>query len=89
MQSISAASASDSILDHASGSESGLYKTLCCLTNLAGFISIGVFATHGTGYRLNHPEAIGPFLGTLVQLVGLVVALPGGGASTVKSYLSK
>jgi hypothetical protein len=53
---------------------------------LAGFISIDVFTTHGTGYRLNHPEEIGPFDGTPVQLLGLIVAMVGGIASTVKSY---
>jgi hypothetical protein len=53
---------------------------------LAGFISVGVFTTHGTGYRLTHPEAIGPFIGTLVQLFGLIVAPVGGVASAVKSY---
>jgi hypothetical protein len=42
---------------------------------LAGFISIGVFTTHGTAYRLSHPEDVGPLLGTLVQLLGLIVAL--------------
>jgi hypothetical protein len=56
---------------------------------LAGFISIGVFTTHGTGYRLNHPDAIGPFIGTLVQLLGLIVALVGGVASTIKSYSAR
>jgi hypothetical protein len=56
---------------------------------LAGFISVGVFTTHGTGYRLNHPEAIGPFIGTLVQLFGLIVALVGGVASTIKSYSAR
>jgi hypothetical protein len=53
---------------------------------LAGFVSIGVFTTHGTGYRLSHPEAIGPFLGTLVQLLGLTIAIVAGITSTVKSY---
>ena len=56
---------------------------------LAGFISVGVFRTHGTGYRLNHPEAIGPFIGTLVQMLGLIVALVSGVASTIKSYSVK
>jgi hypothetical protein len=54
---------------------------------LAGFISIGVFATPGTGYRLSHSEAIGPFIGTLVQLLGLIIAIVAGIASTVKGYL--
>jgi hypothetical protein len=56
---------------------------------LAGFISVGVFTTHGTGYRLNHPEAIAPFIGTLVQLFGLIVALVGGVANTIKSYSAR
>ena len=56
---------------------------------LAGFISVGVFTTRGTGYRLNRPEDIGPFIGTLVQLFGLIVALVGGIASTIKSYSAR
>ena len=29
--------------------------------------STGVFATPGTGYRLRHPETVGPFLGTVEE----------------------
>jgi hypothetical protein len=54
---------------------------------LAGFISIGVFTTHGTGYRLSHPEDVGPLIGTLMQLLGLMIALLAGVASTMRSYL--
>lgn len=56
---------------------------------LAGFVSIGVFVTPGTGFRLSHPEAMGPFIGTLVQLLGLVIAVVAGIASTVKAYAGK
>ncbi len=45
---------------------------------LAGLISIGVFTTPGTAYRLRHPEEIGPLIGTLVQLLGLLFALIAG-----------
>jgi hypothetical protein len=53
---------------------------------LAGFISIGVFTTSGTGYRLGHPADIGPLLGTLVQLTGLLIALIAGIAAIIKNY---
>ena len=55
---------------------------------LAGFISVGVFTTAGTGYRLSHPADIGPLLGTLIQLIGLVIALAAGIAAIVKNYKS-
>ncbi len=45
---------------------------------LAGLICIGVFATRGAAYRLSHPEDVGPLVGTLVQLVGLLFALIAG-----------
>jgi hypothetical protein len=55
---------------------------------LAGFVSIGVFTKSGTGYRLSHPEDVGPLIGTLIQLPGLLISLVAGIASTVKSYVS-
>ena len=53
---------------------------------LAILISIGVFTTAGTAYRLNHPQDIGPLIGTLVQLAGLVFALIAGIAATVRVF---
>lgn len=53
---------------------------------LAGKIAMGVFTFPGTGLRLSHPEVIGPFLGTVVQLAGLIIALIAGTASTIHSY---
>lgn len=50
---------------------------------LAGLIGIGVFATPGTAYRLAHPEDIGPLIGTLMQLIGLLFALIAGIATLV------
>lgn len=54
-------------------------------TLMSGFIWIGVFATSGTGQRLGHPEVIGPFSGTMIQLAGLMVTLIAGIAGLVKS----
>ena len=50
---------------------------------LVGLIWIGVFATPGTADRLIHPGDIGPFLGTLVQLAGMTLALVAGLMTTV------
>jgi hypothetical protein len=55
-----------------------------CITGRV--ISIGVFTTAGTGYRLNHPADTGPFLGTLVQLCGLIIAIAAGIAGIFKNY---
>ena len=56
---------------------------------LAALISIGVFTTHGTAERLSHPTDVGPFVGTVVQLIGLVVALVVGIRSTTNAYVSR
>jgi hypothetical protein len=53
---------------------------------LAGKIAMGVFTFPGTGLRLSHPEIFGPFLGTLVQLAGLIIALVAGMAGSIYSY---
>ena len=53
---------------------------------LAVLISVGVFTTRGTAYRLEHPQDIGPLLGTLVQLAGLLLALIAGVASIVAGF---
>jgi hypothetical protein len=45
---------------------------------LAGLVCIGIFATPGIAYRLSHPEDVGPLIGTLVELVGLIFALIAG-----------
>ena len=53
---------------------------------LGVFISIGVFTTTGTAIRLNHPADVGPFSGTLVQLLGLIMTVIAGLIATVKNY---
>jgi hypothetical protein len=53
---------------------------------LAALILMGVFTTTGTADRLQHPQDIGPLIGTLVQLVGLVLALSAGIATTVVRF---
>jgi hypothetical protein len=45
---------------------------------LTGLIWVGVFTTPGTAYRLQNPQDVGPLMGTLVQLVGLLLALIAG-----------
>jgi len=52
---------------------------------LSLFIWIGVFATPGTAYRLGHPGDIGPFIGTVVQLLGMTAAVLNGVIATVNS----
>jgi hypothetical protein len=56
---------------------------------IAALVSVGVFTTHGTAERLSQPADVGPFLGTVVQLIGLIVALAAGIGSTAGSYLSR
>src|SRR4051794_41772252 len=56
---------------------------------MAALVSVGVFTTHGTAERLSQPTDLGPFLGTVVQLIGLIVALVAGIGSTGHSYLSR
>lgn len=53
----------------------------------AALVSVGVFTTPGTAYRLRHPEDVGPLIGTLVQLAGLALALIAGVATTVVRLL--
>lgn len=55
---------------------------------IAALVWVGVFTTHGTAERLSQPADLGPFLGTVVQLFGLVVALVAGIVSTAGGYLS-
>ncbi len=45
---------------------------------LAALVCIGVFFKPGTAYRLYHPQDVGPLIGTLVQLVGLLFAVVAG-----------
>ena len=52
---------------------------------LVGLITVGVFATPGTAYRLHHPEDVASLIGTLVQLAGL--ALLAGVATVVVRFL--
>ncbi|HEV7979541.1 hypothetical protein [Amycolatopsis sp.] len=52
---------------------------------VAGFILIGAFLTGGTGDRLSAPGNLGQFLGTVLQMAGVVVALGAGIAGLVKA----
>jgi hypothetical protein len=54
---------------------------------LVGLIWVGVFTTPGTAYRLQHPQDVGPLIGTLVQLAGLMLALIAGIAVIVVRFL--
>jgi len=46
------------------------------------WIAIGAVLTSGTGHRLGHPGEVGPFLGTLVQMIAVVVGILTGLALT-------
>ena len=50
---------------------------------LAAMICLFVFTTPGTAYHLAHPENVGPLVGTLVQLIGLLFALVEGIATLI------
>ena len=56
---------------------------------LVGLIWVGVFTTPGTDYRLQHPRDVGPLIGTLVQLAGLVLALIAGVATVFVRFLRR
>lgn len=53
---------------------------------LAILILVGAFVTPGTGNRLSEPEEIGPFIGTSVQMLGLLTAVVAGIVATVQNY---
>ena len=50
---------------------------------LAAMICLVVFTTPGTAYHLAHPEDVGPLVGTLVQIIGLLFALVAGIATLI------
>jgi hypothetical protein len=54
---------------------------------LVGLIWVGVFTILGTAYRLQHPQDVGPLIGTLMQLAGLVLVLIAGIAVIVVRFL--
>ena len=56
---------------------------------LAAFISIGVFTTAGTGYRLSHPADTGPLAGTLIQLCGLILTIAAGIAAIIRNFKTR
>lgn len=57
-------------------------------TAVALFILFGAFVTSGTATRLSNPAMIGAFVGTVVQLLGLVTALIAGPISVLQNYRS-
>jgi hypothetical protein len=56
---------------------------------LTGLITIGVFTTTGTADRLHNPQDIGPLIGTLVQLLGMLLAWVAGIAIIAARFLRK
>ena len=54
--------------------------------SLAILILVGAFDTSSTGYRLSEPGEIGPFIGTSVQMLGLITAVVTGIVATVQNY---
>jgi hypothetical protein len=55
-------------------------------TLLSLLITVGAFMTPGTARRLNDPAAVGPFIGTLIQLVSLAVGIVAGLVATTQNY---
>lgn len=53
---------------------------------VALFILFGAFVTPGTANRLSNPAAVGAFVGTVVQLLGLVTAAIAGLVSVIRNY---
>lgn len=56
---------------------------------LSGLIIVGAFVHPGTGARLTDPGAIGPFTGTLMQMVSLVLGVLAGLTATVQGFLAR
>ena len=56
---------------------------------LAGLILVGAFATPWTANRLSHPEMVGIFVGTVLQMAALVVGIGAGIVATAESYHSR
>ena len=52
---------------------------------LALFILFGAFVTPGTAERLSRPDELGAFLGTVIQMLGLILALLAGIAAAVRN----
>lgn len=53
---------------------------------LSLLIIVGAFVTPGTGSRLRDPAAMVAFIGTLIQMGGLVLGLTAGIAATIQGY---
>ena len=51
---------------------------------VALFISVGLVAAGGSGDRLSTPGEFGPFIGTALMVLGLIVAVGSGIAATVQ-----
>jgi hypothetical protein len=58
-------------------------------TLLSALILTGAFATPWTANQLSHPEAVGVFAGTVIQMLALLVGLVAGIAATADSYQSR
>ena len=54
--------------------------------SLAILILVGAFVTPSTGNRLSEPGEIGPFIGTSVQMLGLITAVVTRIVATVQNY---
>lgn len=52
---------------------------------VGAFITFGAFATSDTGDRLSDPGTFGPFIGTVVQLIGLAAAIVFGLLATIRA----
>jgi hypothetical protein len=50
------------------------------------WIAIGALLTSGTGHRLGHPGTVGPFLGTLLQMLAVAVGIVTGVLLTVAAF---
>ena len=53
------------------------------------YLTVGAFVTPGTADRLAHPGEVGAFVGTAVQMLGLVTALIAGLVATTQNYRTR
>ncbi len=53
---------------------------------LSLFVLVGAFIAPGRVDRLTHPTLVGAFVGTWIQVLGLMIAIIAGGVGTIRNF---
>ena len=56
---------------------------------VSGLILVGAFVTPGTANRLSNPAEVGQFVGTVIQMLALILGVGAGMVATVGNYRSQ